>query len=138
MLDIDDEKLPPPKPASAAATSRALNDTPGRRVIAAATMGMNSSSATIVQLRPPNLATANVYGIRMAAPTAAGTVVSRNFRDGSIPYSGPRNRTNTDHIAQIENPTCSEKTDCTRFRRAIRSPPPSQNSRSSGRQSSIQ
>ena len=38
-----------------------------------------------VQLRPPNLATANVYGIRSTAPTSVGSAVSRNFPAGSMP-----------------------------------------------------
>src|SRR5882724_2705938 len=139
MFAIDDEKLPPPTPAVAATTSSIENDTPGWRTVAANTHGSNSKRAlTIVQLRPPNLATANVYGMRMPAPTAAGNVVSRNFCDGSIPYCGPRNSTNTDHIVQTENPMCSEKIDRIRFRRAIRDPRVAQNSASSGRQSSIQ
>ena len=37
-------------------------------------VGMSSSSAlTMVQLRPPNLAGAIVYGMRMNAPTSVGT-----------------------------------------------------------------
>jgi hypothetical protein len=37
----------------------------------------------IVQLRPPNLATAKVYGSRSTEPMPAGTAVSRNLPAGS-------------------------------------------------------
>ena len=41
------------------------------------TSGTTSASAvTTVQLRPPKVATANVYGSRSTAPTSAGTAVS--------------------------------------------------------------
>src|SRR5690348_9354157 len=117
MLAIDDEKLPPPTPAIAATSSIVENDTPGRSTNAAATVGTSNSAALkIVQLRPPNLATANVYGSRMPAPTAVGSVVSKNFCDGSNPYAGPRKSTNTDHKLQIEKPMCSERIEKSRLR----------------------
>jgi hypothetical protein len=80
MLDIDDEKLPPPTPAKVAMTSIVLNDTPGSMTAAAMKHGTSSSSELmIVQFRPPILATANVYGSRSSEPAAAGRVVIRNF-----------------------------------------------------------
>jgi hypothetical protein len=61
MLAIEEAKLPPPTPATAATRSRVLNSTPGSRTIAAKTVGTSSSSAAnTVQLRPPNVATAKV------------------------------------------------------------------------------
>src|SRR3954453_10860001 len=139
MLDIDDEKLPPPKPARVAAASIDPKATPGCRTRAAAAHGMSSSAAaTIVQLRPPNLRTASVYGIRMKLPKAAGRVVRRNFWPASKPYSGPRNSTKTDHRLQMEKPTCSDRIEKMRLRLAMASPCSSQNVSSSGRQSSIQ
>ncbi len=91
----------------------------------------------MVKLRPPNLATANVYGNRRAAPTSVGSAVSRNLPAASMPYSGPRNSTITDQMLQTEKPMCSEVTDQNRLRLATLSPPPFQNVVSSGRQSSI-
>ena len=86
-----------------------------------ATAGTSSSAALkIVQLRPPNRATANVYGSRSTAPTSAGTAVSRNLPAGSMPYAGPRNSTSTDHSVHTEKPMCSEKIEKIRLRRAIR------------------
>ena len=56
-----------------------------------------------------------------------------------MPYTDSgRNSTSTDHRLQIEKPMCSEKTEKNRLRRATRRPVDSQNSGSSGRQSSIQ
>ena len=86
MFAIDDEKLPPPTPATAATISSVLNSTPGSRTRPASTQGMRRrADEKIVQFRPPNLATANVYGRRRKAPTAVGTVVSRNFCAGVKP-----------------------------------------------------
>ena len=80
MLVIEEAKLPPPTPANMATISSVLNETPGSRKIAIRVVGMSSSSALItVQLRPPNLATAKVYGSRSTAPTSVGRAVSRNF-----------------------------------------------------------
>src|SRR6478672_6338428 len=103
------------------------------------TVGMSSSSAlTIVQLRPPNVPTAKVYGSRSAAPSRVGSAVSRTLPAASMPYSGPRNSTSTDHMLHTENPMCSENTEKIRLRLAIRAPFSVQKSGSSGRQSSIQ
>ena len=86
MFAIDEEKLPPPKPAVIAATSRSVYETPGSMTTARKIVGMSSKAAlTIVQFRPPNLATASVYGMRSAEPNAAGSAVSRNFPAGSTP-----------------------------------------------------
>src|SRR5919197_1960568 len=127
MFVMDEAKFPPPTPATAATASSVLYETPGRRTNSASTHGTSSSEAdTIVQLRPPNRATANVYGTRTAAPSAAGSVVSRNLPAASIPYAGPRNSTSTDHSVHTENPMCSEKMENTRFRRATRAPVRSQ------------
>ena len=61
MLDIDDEKFPPPTPATAATASSVPNETPGSRTTAASVVGSSRRAVlTTVQLRPPNLATANV------------------------------------------------------------------------------
>ena len=73
MLAIDDEKLPPPTPASIATASSVPNDTPGSSTSAVAVIGTSSSAAlTIVQLRPPNFATANVYGSRSTRADGGG------------------------------------------------------------------
>src|SRR5215210_7044111 len=139
MLAIELAKLPPPTPARQDTTSRVVNETPGSSTIAVAMVGISSSAAlTIVQLRPPNLATAKVYGSRTKAPSAVGSVVSRNLPAGSMPNTGSgRKSTSTDHRLQIEKPTCSEKIEKNRFRRATVFPVDSQNRGSSGRQSSI-
>ena len=61
MLAIELAKLPPPTPARHETTSSVVNETPGSRTIAVAMVGRSSIAAlTIVQLRPPNLATAKV------------------------------------------------------------------------------
>jgi hypothetical protein len=61
MLAMELAKLPPPTPARQETTSSVVKETPGSSTIAVATVGISSSAAlTIVQLRPPNRATANV------------------------------------------------------------------------------
>ena len=61
MFVMDDAKLPPPNPAKQATTRNVVYDVPGCMTIAARIVGISSSAAlTIVQLRPPNRATANV------------------------------------------------------------------------------
>ncbi len=86
MLAIDEAKLPPPTPATAATTSRVDSETPGSMTASANSSGTTSSKAlNTVQLRPPNLATAKVYGRRSVAPTSAGTIVSRNLSSGANP-----------------------------------------------------
>jgi hypothetical protein len=81
MFAIDEAKLPPPSPASAATTSSVANPVVCGRVTttARAVAGSSRSRAEItVQLRPPNRGTANVYGIRSVAPTRLGTATSQN------------------------------------------------------------
>ena len=86
MLVIEEAKLPPPTPANSETTSSVLNETPGSSTTAISDRRESSSrAATMVQLRPPNLPTAKVYGIRIAAPTRVGSAVSRNFCAGSKP-----------------------------------------------------
>ena len=61
MLAIELAKLPPPTPARQETTSSVVNETPGSSTIAVAMVGTSSRAALMtVQLRPPNLATANV------------------------------------------------------------------------------
>ena len=61
MFVIDDAKLPPPTPAIAATIMKVVYDVPGCMTIAARMVGISSRAAlTIVQFRPPNLATAKV------------------------------------------------------------------------------
>ncbi len=57
-----DAKLPPPRPAVPAASAINQNGVVGRVTsTATSVVGISSSAAlTIVQLRPPNLGTANV------------------------------------------------------------------------------
>src|SRR3712207_7510040 len=56
-----------------------------------------------------------------------------------MPYTASgRKSTSTDHRLQAEKPTCSEKTEKNRLRRATGLPVDSQKTGSSGRQSSIQ
>ena len=101
---------------------------------------MSSNSAlTIVQLRPPNLGTANVYGKRMSAPTSPGRATSENSCSVVYwkPTFGSRVAT-TLQISQTEKPRFSARIDQNRLRRAMRLPVCSQNVSSSGFQSSIQ
>ena len=69
MFAIDEEKLPPPKPAVAAQTSSTQNcvswlwpaSQPLGTTIASSSVGISSSAALIVvHSRPPNRGTANV------------------------------------------------------------------------------
>lgn len=86
MFVIEEAKLPPPTPVSAATTRSVVYDTPGFMTKAAATVGTSSSSAlTIVQLRPPNFATAKVYGTRSTPPTSVGMATRKNLPAGSTP-----------------------------------------------------
>src|SRR3954454_9895689 len=127
MLVIEEAKLPPPKPARAAMTSRVEYETPGLIRNDAVTVGMSSRvAAKTVQLRPPKRATARLYGIRSTEPTSVGTAVSRNLPAGSMPYAGPRNNTMTDQIDHTENPMCSDRIEKIRLRRAILAPIDSQ------------
>jgi hypothetical protein len=61
MFVIDDAKLPPPRPAKHATIMNVVYEVPGCMTVAARIVGTSSSDAlTIVQLRPPMRATANV------------------------------------------------------------------------------
>ena len=101
--------------------------------------GISSNVALImVHARPPNFGTANVYGIRRVAPTRFGTAVSQNASEivSSIP-TFPRLMTTMVQSTQMLNPRFSARMLNTRFFRAIGLPSASQNSSSSGLQSSI-
>src|SRR5271170_5351339 len=140
MLVIDDAKLPPPSPATPATTMKVVYDVPGwamKKTVNA--VGIASTSAeNIVQLRPPNLATAKVYGIRRIAPTSVGTATRKNLPAASMWYTFcGMNSTITDQIDHTEKPTCSAKIDQIRLRRAIFAPPLFQASSSSASQSSM-
>lgn len=62
MFVMDEAKLPPPKPANAAHTRYGHSGRPGlARSSRVPMVGINSTTAeNMVQLRPPNLAVANV------------------------------------------------------------------------------
>jgi hypothetical protein len=69
MLNIDEEKLPPPKPAVAAQNSNTHSCTvwlwpasqPLGTTMASSRVGISSRAALmLVHVRPPNLGTANV------------------------------------------------------------------------------
>src|SRR5450830_660892 len=141
MFAIEEAKLPPPTPASAAIASITPNGVPGRCTAhAMADVGRSSRSAdTIVQLRPPNRGTANVYGIRSVAPTRLGTAISQNIWSTlkAKPAAGSCGTTmlQTAHTAKPRN---SANTEATRLRCAMRRPPSAQNVGSSGSHLSIQ
>src|SRR6478735_11629886 len=141
MFAIELAKLPPPKPAVAAITQKTQYGVPGScTATAKSSVGTSSSAALIiVQLRPPNLGTANVYGSRSSDPTRLGSATSTKSCCGvkEKPICS-RNAELTLQISQTEKPRCSAKIDQIRLRLATRRPPPSQNCGSSGRQSSIQ
>src|ERR1700743_1018994 len=84
------------------------------------TVGISSTTAEkIVQLRPPNLAVANVEGHRSKPPTSVAVAPSRNLSPAEKPYTDTgMNSTITDQMDQIEKPTCSAATDQIRLRRA--------------------
>lgn len=87
-------------------------EVPGSITANAAVVGTSSSPAEmIVQFRPPNTATAKVYGTRTTAPTSVTIDVSRNLSAGVSPYSGPMKSTSTDHMVQTEKPMCSDSTE---------------------------
>ncbi len=132
MFAIEDEKLPPPTPALPAhasstqtcvscgrPASHPLGTTSASRVV-----GISSSATvTVVHARPPNFGTANVYGIRSAAPTRFGTAMSQNCSgsESAIPAL-PRLMTMIVQRTQTLKPRCSAKIDKPRFLRAIGRP----------------
>src|SRR5688572_24389869 len=139
MFAIDEAKLPPPTPAMMHSASIVSLEMPGSSRKNVAIVGISSSAAEmIVQLRPPNFATANVYGSRRSAPQAAAVEVKRNLSAGVKPYCGPRKSTRVAHIVHTEKPMCSEKIENQRFLRAIFEPFSAQNFSSSGSHSSSQ
>lgn len=139
MFVIDEAKFPPPMPVSADTARKVPYEVPGSITTRAAIVGTSRVSAlNTVQFRPPNRATAKVYGTRTTAPTRVAVEMRKNFPAGSIPYSGPMKSTITDHRVQMEKPMCSERTENHRLRRAVRSPVSRQKVSSSGSQCSIQ
>src|SRR6478752_5900899 len=141
MLAMELAKLPPPKPARAATTSMIPNGVSGLPTTTPSRIeGMSRSAAEIiVQLRPPNLATMNVYGKRIVAPTRLGTEISQNASElvNANPASGSITTTML-HSCQTMKPRNSAKIDQPRFRRATERPSDCQKSESSGSQPSIQ
>src|SRR2546423_13231801 len=96
MLVIEEAKLPPPTPVIAAKIISVVYETPGLISSAAGIVGRSSSAALmIVQLRPPKVATASVYGSRSTEPISAGTAGRRNFPAASTRHAPPRNNTTT-------------------------------------------
>src|SRR6185312_15555670 len=150
MLAIDEAKVPPPKPAVAAITTRIANGVPGWLTAHASSRhGISSSAAEmVVQLRPPKSGTANVYGNLRKAPTPLGratrnrawlAVSAHPEAPGWLgcpwPPAAVICTTTMLHNIHTLNPTCSAKIEKIKFRRAIALPVVSQNSGSSGRQS---
>src|SRR6478735_3809723 len=141
MFAIELAKLPPPKPAVAAITQKTQNGVSGRCTKnAKSSVGTSSRLALIiVQLRPPNFGTANVYGSRSSEPTRLGSATRKKSCWGvNVNPICSRSAELTLEISPTEKPRCSAKIDQIRLRRATWRPPPSQNSESSGLQSSIQ
>src|SRR2546423_15568396 len=109
MLVIEEAKLPPPTPVIAAKIISVVYETPGLISSAAGIVGRSSSEALmIVQLRPPKVATASVYGSRSTEPISAGTAVRRKFPAAATGKAGPRNNTRTAHHAHTGKPKGSE------------------------------
>src|ERR1700675_49276 len=103
MFVIEDAKLPPPRPASAAHTRYGHSGKPGLASSSRVPIvGINSANAeNMVQLRPPNLAVANVYGKRRHAPTKVAVAPSRNLSPAEKPYTDAgMNSTITDQMDQ--------------------------------------
>src|SRR2546421_10372376 len=117
MFAIDDEKLPPPRPAVAAQATRIHSCVPwawaasqplGTRN-ASSEVGISSSDAlTAVHARPPKRGMANVYGMRKNEPTTLGTKVRRNNSetDSEMPAL-PRFNTTIVQRTQTQKPMCS-------------------------------
>src|SRR3954451_16909485 len=90
MLAIDDEKLPPPTPAVAAHRTSThsctlcvwSNSQPLGTTIASNRVGISNNAALkVVHALPPNLGTANVYGMRSSDPIRFGMSVNKNSSD---------------------------------------------------------
>src|SRR5918997_5048830 len=148
MFAIDEEKLPPPKPAVAAHRASthicvewlwSCSQPLGSRKASSSTGISSSDALTPVQARPPNRGTAKVYGIRSVAPTRLGSAISRNCSDSdSVKPALARLMTTMVHSTQIEKPRCSAKIEIARFLRAMRLPVVCQNCSLSGSHSSSQ
>ncbi len=132
--------MPPPTPAVAEISTNTQYGVPGFCTATAnSSVGISRSRAlTTVQLRPPNLGTANVYGSRSREPIRFGTATSRKSceTEKSKPILASIAAL-TLQKSQTEKPRCSARIDQIRLRRATGAPVESQNSGSSGRQSSI-
>src|SRR6476646_7834175 len=103
-------------------------------------VGMNSTAALkMVQLRPPNVVTAKVYGNRISELISPGTATS--WKSWSVvngkPSAGSLVATML-QISQTEKPMCSATIDQIRLRRATNLPVEFQKLSSSGFQSDIQ
>lgn len=141
MLAIELAKLPPPTPPSAAISSSTPKgvsglDTAKPRSVA----GIRRSPAeTMVQLRPPKMATMKVYGKRSVAPTRLGSEISQNASELDRVNPAPGSITTTiDQSCQMMKPRNSAKIDQPRLRRAMGRPSLCQNFGSSGSHPSIQ
>src|SRR5438309_2374381 len=101
---------------------------------------MNSRAALIVvHALPPNLGTANVYGMRSSDPMRLGTSVKRNSSETeSVMPMLARLRTTIVHSTHTLKPMCSANMEKARFLLATFSPVLSQKDSLSGSQSSIQ
>lgn len=143
------QSCPPPKPAVAAITTNTANGREGWLTAQASSRhGITSSAAeTVVQLRPPKIGIAKVYGSRRNAPTPLGTATKHRawLADSAQPDAAGCPgaaaviwTTTMLHSIHTLKPTCSAKMEKIRLRRAIGLPIVSQNTGSSGRQSSIQ
>src|SRR5215207_3787276 len=133
MFAIDEAKLPPPRPAVAAASSRAQYAVDGSETShASSSVGINSSSAlTTVQVRPPKRAGAKVYGNRAVAPTSPGIDTSQN--SWPVVSENPASLSltaTTLQSCQTEKPRNSAKIEKPRLRRATRAPVSAQKSAS--------
>ena len=87
MLVMDDAKLAPPSPAIAPTTRYIQSGWPGFAMIhSIPTAGMSRTKAeNMVQLRPPKVAVASVYGMRRKAPVSVTTAETRNLSGASSP-----------------------------------------------------
>src|ERR1700739_129670 len=129
MLAIDEAKLPPPKPAVAAIASSSANGICGWLTAQASNRHgiTNSDAEMIVQLRPPKIGTANVYGSLRKAPTPLGIAtrhkawlaVNAPPDAAGCPWAPAVIWTTTMlHSIHTLNPTCSAKMEKIRLRRA--------------------
>jgi hypothetical protein len=90
ILVMDEAKLPPSAPATAAVTRKVVKDIPSCMMIAAKMVGISWSAALmIVQFRPPKRATANEYGSLRTEPTSVGTPTRMNFPAARCRTPGP-------------------------------------------------